>query len=187
MSVASIRFLFVLLVGHAGMLRADELLSIRYKDIETSSSNMVIFIPKRKNDQHREGHYSNIKRSSKITCPVSFTEQLLDLLPDQNGSSFPVLRKIVQQRDGKVFHRKLGISYTTLRQEFIEHLSLFVDDVKKFGLHSIKSGGASNPALRNVNGELLDRHVGWKNSKSKRRYVKFRTEDLLSVTEAMGI
>ena len=83
MSLASIRFLFVLLVGHEGMLRADELLSIRYKDIETSSSNMVIFIPKQKNDQHREGHYSNIKRSSKITCPVSFTEKLLDWLPDQ--------------------------------------------------------------------------------------------------------
>ena len=104
MSLASIRFLFVLLVGHAGMLRADELLSIRYKDIETSSSNMVIFIPKWKNDQHREGHYSNIKRSSKITCPVSFTEKLLDLLPDQNGSSFSVLRRIVQKRDSKVFH-----------------------------------------------------------------------------------
>ena len=117
---------------------------------------------------------------------MSFTEKLLDLLPDQNGSSFPVLR-IVQKRDCKIFHHKLGISYTTLRQEFIEHLSLFVDDVKKFSLHSIKSGGASDPALRNVNGELLDRHVGWKNSKSKRRYVKFRTEDLLSVTEAMGI
>ena len=28
------KFLFVLLVGHSGMLRADELLSIRYKDIE---------------------------------------------------------------------------------------------------------------------------------------------------------
>ena len=91
MSLASIRFLFVLPVGHAGMLRADELLSIRYEDIETPSSNMVLFIPKLKNDQHREGHYSNIKRSSKITCQVSFTEKLLDLLPDQNGSSFPVL------------------------------------------------------------------------------------------------
>ena len=96
-------------------------------------------------------------------------------------------KKNCPKRDGKVFHRKLGISYTRLRQEFIEHLSPFVDDVKKFGLHSIKSKRASNPALRNVNGELLDRHVGWKNSKSKRRYVKFRTEDLLSVTKAMGI
>ena len=76
MSLTSVRFLFVLLVSHAGMLRADELLRIRYKNIETSSSNMVIFIPKWKNDQQREEHYSNIKRSSKIRCPVSFTEKL---------------------------------------------------------------------------------------------------------------
>ena len=61
MSLASIKFLFVLLVGHAGMLRTDELLIIRYKDIATSSSNRVIFIPKWKNDQHTKGHYSNIK------------------------------------------------------------------------------------------------------------------------------
>ena len=113
---------------------------------------------------------------------VSFTEKLLDLLPDQNGSLFPVLRRIVKKKDGKVFDHKLRISYTTLRQEFIKHLSRFANDVKKFGLHSIKSGRASNPALRTtVNGELLDRHVGWENSKSKRRYMKFRSEDLLSV------
>ena len=40
-------------------------------------------------------------------------------------------------------------------------------DIKKFGLHSIKSGGASNPVLRRVDSELLDRHVGWKSSKTK--------------------
>ena len=46
---------------------------------------MVIFVPKRKNDQHREGHFSNIRRSNKSTCPVSFTEKLLSLLPDEKG------------------------------------------------------------------------------------------------------
>ena len=34
LSLSAMRFLFVLLVGHSGMLRADELLSIKYKDIE---------------------------------------------------------------------------------------------------------------------------------------------------------
>ena len=32
--LSAMRFLFVLLVGHSGMLRADGLLSIRYKDID---------------------------------------------------------------------------------------------------------------------------------------------------------
>ena len=76
--LSAVRFSFVLLVGHSdsGMLRADELLSIRKKDIEFFEDRMVIFVPKRKNDQHRESHSSNIKRSSESTCPVSFTEKL---------------------------------------------------------------------------------------------------------------
>ena len=94
LSLSAMRFLSVLLVGHSGMLRADELLRIRDKDIEFFEGKMVIFVPKRTNDQHKEGHSSNIKRSNKSTCPVSFTEKLLSLLPDEEGSPFPVLRLI---------------------------------------------------------------------------------------------
>ena len=114
LSLSAMRFLFVLLVGHSGMLRADELLSIRYKDIEFFEDRMVIFVPKRKNDQHREGHFSNIRRSNKSTCPVSFTEKLLSLLPDEKGSPFPVLRRIVQKKERKRFHHSHSISYSTL-------------------------------------------------------------------------
>ena len=67
------------------------------------------------------------------------------------------------------------------------HLSPFVDDISKFGLYSIKPGGASNPGLRNVDRDLLDRHAEWRNPSSKRRYIKFRAEDLLTVTEKMGL
>ena len=66
-------------------------------------------------------------------------------------------------------------------------MGLFVVDIKKFALHGIKSGGASNPALRRVDSELLDRHVGWKSSKTKQRHVKYRANDILKVTEAIGL
>ena len=49
-------------MGHAGLLRADELLSVRYKDINIEEDKMTIFIPKRKDDQYREGHCSNISQ-----------------------------------------------------------------------------------------------------------------------------
>ena len=100
---------------------------------------------------------------------------------------FLFLRRIVQKKERKQFHHSHGISYSTLRQEFREHLGPFAVDIKKFGLHSIKSGGASNPALRRVDSELLDRHVGWKSSKTKHRYVKYRANDILKVTEAIGL
>ncbi len=136
-SLAELRFLFVLLVDHAGLLRADELLSVRYKDVDVSDQKMVILIPKRKNDQHREGHFSSISRSGKESCPVSITQKLLHLLPDDNDSVAPVLRRIVNKKHAKEFHKSKGISYSTLRQEFKQRLSPFVNDISKFGLHSI--------------------------------------------------
>ena len=68
----------LLLVGHAGLL-----LSVRYKDINTEEHKMIIFISTRKNDQYREGHFSNIYESGKVTCPASITQKLVYLLPDE--------------------------------------------------------------------------------------------------------
>ena len=99
-----------------------------------------------------------------------------------------MIRRRIHKKKNKEFHRSKGISYYTLRQEFRMHLSPFVDDISKFGLLSIKAGGASNPGLRNVDGDLLDRHAGSRNPRSKRRYIKFGAEDLLTVTEKkMGL
>ena len=38
-----------------------------------------------------------------------------------------------------------------------------------------------------MDSELLDRHVGCKSSKTKHRYVKYRANDILKVTEAIGL
>ena len=54
----------------------------------------------------------------------------------------------------------LLVSITTLRDDFKKHIELFVDDVSKFGMHSIKSGAASNPAYGRIPGDLLDIHAG---------------------------
>ena len=51
LSLSSMMFLFVLLVEHSGMLRADDLLSIRYRDIDFFEDRMVIFMAKRKNNR----------------------------------------------------------------------------------------------------------------------------------------
>ena len=134
-------------MGHASLLGADELVSVRYKDVE---EHKIIFIPKRKNDQYREGRFSNVCKPGKVTYPVSITQKLVYLLSDEKDSPFPVIRRTISKRKRKEFHRSKGISYSTLRQEFRMHLSPFVGDISKFGLYSIKSGGASNPGLRNV-------------------------------------
>ena len=104
-SLAELRFLFALLVGYARLFRADELSSVRYEDINIEEHKMIIFIPKRKNDKYREGHFSYIYKSGEVTCPVSITQQLINVLPAERDSPFPVIRRIINEKKSKGFHR----------------------------------------------------------------------------------
>ena len=48
-----IGFLFTVLVGYAGFMRMDEILSFRCIEISFGETFMTVLVPKRKNDQHR--------------------------------------------------------------------------------------------------------------------------------------
>lgn len=175
------------LVGYAGLFRISELLSVKIKDITIVHDSMSIFVSKRKNDQFREGHTSIIARSGKVSCPVSITERLLVLLASPKESCSPVLRRIVRTKNGAYFHKSLGISYSTIRDEFKKYVSPFVNDPSDYCLHSLKSGGASNDGYKLSDPELKDRHAGWKNPCTKRRYTKRSHSEMLEVTRSMGI
>ena len=94
-SLADIRFLFILLVGYASVFRISEVLSIRVRDVTIFDDSMKVYLIKRKNDQYRNGHVAVIGRSRKPTCPVGITERILSLLPDSSGSSYAIVRRIV--------------------------------------------------------------------------------------------
>ena len=77
-------------------------------------------------------------------------ERLLKLLPLSSESSSPLVRRIVKSKSKEYFHVCKGISDTTLREEFRKYAKPFVDDIARYGTHSIKSGAASNPACRDI-------------------------------------
>ena len=54
---------FVVLVGFAGFYHMGEICTLSVKDVSICSEYMSVFIPKRKNDQYREGHTSLLARS----------------------------------------------------------------------------------------------------------------------------
>ena len=56
-----------------------------------------------------------------------------------------------------------------------------------YGADSIRIGGANDAGLRSLNSELVDRHVGWRNPKSKFRYLEALPENLVEVTRSMYI
>ncbi|XP_015749795.1 PREDICTED: uncharacterized protein LOC107329637 [Acropora digitifera] len=191
-SLAVIRFLFILLVGFVGFFRMDEIRNFSVNDVSICSEYMSVFVPNRKNDQYMEGHTSLLARSHKATCPVSITERLLKLLPLSSFfifylASSPLVRRIVKSKSKEYFHVSKGISYTTLREEFRKYVKPFVNDIAKYGTHSIKSGAASNPACKNISADLLDMHAGWKCATSKHRHIKRSVNDRLKVSRSIAL
>ena len=148
---------------------------------------MLIRVPERKNDKYRQGHTVSIVRSNKSTCPVSITEKLLRILPQSKNKNLTMVRRIIKSKSCERFHEELGVSYSTIKDEFKKFLGDFVDNIDKFDLHSLKSGAASNPGCRSLSGDLIDKHAGWRSSSSKNRYIKYNKNDLLIITESLGL
>lgn len=68
-----------------------------------------------------------------------------------------------------------------LREEFRKYVILFVDDIVRYGMYSIKLGVVLNFLCRNVFVDLLDMYVGWKCVNLKNRYIKYIVNDCLKV------
>ena len=62
-----------------------------------------------------------------------------------------------------------------------------MSDAALYDTHSIRSGGANDPGFRSLDSSLEDRHVGWKNDKSKYRYLAAGHDALIKITQAMNI
>jgi len=119
---------------------------------------------------------------------VGITEGILSLLPDSSGSSYPIVRRIASSGHSKErFHEFLGIRYSTAYASFKYYISPFVSDTSLYGAHSIRIGRANNPVFGSLGSSMKDRHVGWKNPKSKFRYLETVPEQLVKITRSMSI
>ena len=123
-SLADIRFLFILLVGYAGVFRITKILSLRVKDIIILDDFMKINLIKCKNDQYRNGHISVLGMSRKPTCPVGIIGDFFFLLPEPTT---PVIKLFVGLLNLiEKFHQSLGISNSTVLSNFTSYISPLV-------------------------------------------------------------
>ena len=79
------------------------------------------------------------------------------------------------------------MSYTYLRELFIEAIKPHVENEKKYCLHSLRSGGASAAANSGIRDRLFKRHGRWVSENAKDGYVKDNIEERLLVSQSLGI
>ena len=89
----------------------------------------------------------------------------------------------------RIYFRQVNkpLSYSRMRELFIEAFSPFVANIKSYGLHSLRSGGATSAAKYGVPDRLFKRHGRWRSDKSKDGYVKDDLVQRMLVSQNLGI
>ncbi|KAK6165001.1 hypothetical protein SNE40_023749 [Patella caerulea] len=175
------------LLGFAGFLRSNELLNLRRSDFQILTTHMSIFIQKSKADIYRDGSWVQVARTLTDLCPVKITEKYFTLAGFDVDSDEFIFRKLSKCKNGYHFRCNKPLSYTRMRELFIEAFKPFVDDISSYGLHSLRSGGATACANLGINDRLFKRHGRWKSEFAKDGYIKDNLSERLIVSQNLGI
>ena len=138
----------------ASVLRFSELAALKESDLHISD-HMEIFIESNKTDQYKDGAWVVIARTSAKTCPVSMAECYLK--PANIGGSLDLnlFRDIIHTKNGVKLRAQGRLSYTQMRELLLEKLAHLGLDPKCYGLHSLRSGGATAAANAGVPDRLF--------------------------------
>ena len=183
----AVRTMTICLLGYAGFFRFSELASLRECDVVFYDNHMEVFVESSKTDQFREGAWVPIARTNSNICPVTMLRRYFRLGDIQGDADRLLFRGLTSRKQGYSLRPSGGLSYTRVRELVLENLQQLGFDPKQFGLHSLRSGGASAAANAGVPDRWFKRHGRWLSENAKDGYVKDKLEDRLRVTKSLGL
>ena len=99
---------------------------------------------KSKTDIYRDGDRIVIARTDNKLCPVQNLENYLEWSCNPSGRDVYLFRNLIKSKYHFIFRRdNKPLSYTRMKELFIEAISSFVPNIKSIGLHSLCAGGAT--------------------------------------------
>ena len=187
-SLKHVRIACMCLLSYAGFLRFNELANLKRHQIVFYEDHVSLFLEKSKTDIYREGRDVVISRTGKCTCPVLMLEKYLTMANIKSDSLDFIFRPLCFCKTTNSYKLRSGkLSYTTAREILLSSLERLGLNKKMFGLHSLRSGGASAAAASHVEDRIFKKHGRWKSDRAKDGYVKESILERLSVTKKLGI
>ena len=133
----------------------------------------------------KNGSWLVIAKTGKVTCPVKYLNMYLSAFKIPHNSDEFIFRKVsfLKKSDSYVLRKGDHISYNRAREILLENLRKIGLDSSKFGMHSLRSGGATQVANCGfVCDRLFKKHGRWRSDSAKDGYVKEKDEVKRSVS-----
>ena len=187
-SLKNSRTLAICLLSFSAFLRFDECQKLRRSDIKFFHDHATIFIQSSKTDVYRQGHWVYIAKLNSNLCPVRGLERYLDLANIENYSENFIFRGVTKSKQSeRLWFKDQPISYSSVRDDIKRVIKDIDLDHKQYGVHSLRSGGASAAANLGVPDRLIMKHGRWKSVGVKNRYISEDLENLLYTSRNLGL
>ena len=156
MNLTNSRLTMILVRSFMGFLRFSELSNFKRSDFILLNTHMSIFVEKSKSDIYRKGHWLHLAKLNSNLCPLDLTKTYFVFAKTDEQCDKYIFRGIENTKNDQRL-RKIDkpLSYTTVRGHVLDLLANIGLDPKKFGLHRLRSGGASAAANLGVNDRLF--------------------------------
>ena len=190
MNLLNQRNLTFCILAFAGFFRYSEVSHIRRNHIEFHDAYLTIFIPSSKTDVYHQGKVSVIAKTGNELCPVANLSRYLIAAGIDSDSEKYIFRAVnfcKSENDYKIKSSDCSLSYSTVQDTIKDLLRKIGLDAVKFGVHSLRSGGATAAAASGVSDRLFKRHGRWKSDLAKDGYVKPYLSEQLQVTLGLGL
>ena len=147
-------------------------------------------MPRSKTDVYREDNCVYIAKLENKNCPLAILRKYIEAANLDLSSRLPLFRPLTKNKSGYSL-RNGKLFYTRCREIFRTTLKDLGYDPKEYGLHSLRSGGATAVIINNastaVSESLFKLRGLWKTDEEKDMYVLETECYRLSVIKYLGI
>ena len=126
-------------------------------------------------------------RTDSLVCPYLALTAYMKIAKLSVKSTGYLFRQIVTAPNGQSkIKGNCHLSYIRCRELFLGALTLIGLDCSRFGLHSLRSGGTTAAAQKNLPLRQIKQHGGWSSDSSLSRYIADSAEQRLMVSKKLG-
>ena len=153
-SLKDLRIAAVSSLGFPGFFRFNELANIQQKRLTFCDGFVKNFVSRSKTDVYREGNCVYIAKLENKYCPLAILRKYIEAANLDLSSRLPLFRPLTKNKSGYSL-RNGKLFYTRCREIFRTTLKDLGYDPKEYGLHNLRSGGATAVISNNASKPFL--------------------------------